>query len=796
MRTRIDRLLFSAFAIACIVLVGCGGNSAVADNDSPDCLVGTLGCACLQDSCFTGLVCANGICATADSDGVDLELPDNEYDSPDCLIGTLDCGCFEGYCFPGLVCANGVCTTEDVDGLDLEASDPEPDLEQELPADRDEEQEQEVEQDQPLEQPPCAPDDGFCCVNGRAAHEGEGCNDSFFCTSGETCHAGACWGLEGKDCTAEVSLTSPDCQEAVCDETNDACIVVNTNEGGECEDGLFCSFLDRCRGGVCLGSPRECVRSVTITEPQCQRPACDENSDACVVANFNEREGCEDGEFCTVGERCLDGACVGGFPKDCVQEVTITTPDCQEAVCDEVGDACQVVNTNEGQPCGDNSDPICIGLSTCADGNCARTSAPAVNCPENKICDPTTASCHCSQGYLEYTNGAGCYPALCTLTWIPIPEGSFEMGCSPSEVVCHPETLPRHSVTLTAFQMTQTEITQGQYEAVIGSNPSIRFLGNYYPVTMVTWIDAKTFCERIGGRLPTEAEWEYAIRAGTTTRYYLGDDEEDACFVAHTLCWNMSGGHLELAYDSGGNADINPWRLHQMLGNALEWCEDWYDENYYWQSGTQNPVNSSIGTHRVIRSGSYNWRQADPSSFRNWAYPDEAWDDLGIRCVRDCNRDSREFINASVNSFEPDGEVINVPSNSSESPFFCGSADILGKTEDSEIAVGHYMKFALEIQCPGLYTIKFTYPMAKSFGRAKVFVDDQALTEQPFDVDMYTDYPPTPDYPRQFVLREDTLGDNQVFLNSGWHYIELRVVGKNPQATNYRIGADFFQLIP
>ena len=113
------------------------------------------------------------------------------------------------------------------------------------------------------------------------------------------------------------------------------------------------------------------------------------------------------------------------------------------------------------------------------------------------------------------------------LKWISIPGGTFQMGCSPNDDNCSSDESPVHQVTISAFEMLETEVTEGQYEAERGENPSYNYGaggGIDNPVESVDWSEAKAFCEAIGGRLPTEAEWEYAARGGTTTRYYCGDD--------------------------------------------------------------------------------------------------------------------------------------------------------------------------------------------------------------------------------------------------------------------------------
>jgi eukaryotic-like serine/threonine-protein kinase len=157
-----------------------------------------------------------------------------------------------------------------------------------------------------------------------------------------------------------------------------------------------------------------------------------------------------------------------------------------------------------------------------------------------------------------------------------------------------------------------------------GFNPSWQF--ESHPIVNVTWQEAEDYCEWLGGRLPTEAEWEYAARAGTGTRYWWGEDF-DAQYAWYI---DNSGGKTHPV----GEKSANLWKLFDMLGNVGEWCLDSYQAVYYGDSPTQDPEGPQSGTGKVLRGGSWN---RDPeelrTSFRGWCFTD-AWnvvDDLGFR---------------------------------------------------------------------------------------------------------------------------------------------------------------------
>jgi hypothetical protein len=160
------------------------------------------------------------------------------------------------------------------------------------------------------------------------------------------------------------------------------------------------------------------------------------------------------------------------------------------------------------------------------------------------------------------------------LNFVAIPAGTFRKGCMDGDDACRDDEKPASRVSVDAFQMSATEVTQDFWQAVMGSNPS-DFNGAGLPVEHVSWQDAQAFVERLNGRgdgfryrLPTEAEWEYAARAGETTPPNLA-----------AVAWfglTMGAGRTQPV----GRKSANGWGLYDMFGNVAEWCEDWYSPNY------------------------------------------------------------------------------------------------------------------------------------------------------------------------------------------------------------------------
>lgn len=214
------------------------------------------------------------------------------------------------------------------------------------------------------------------------------------------------------------------------------------------------------------------------------------------------------------------------------------------------------------------------------------------------------------------------------IEFILIQPGTFNMGSdkgAKDEKSVHPVEITR------PFYLGKYPVTQGQWTAVMGKNPSLFQKSDWHPVERVSWLDAQAFIEKLNAgeriyRLPTEAEWEYACRAGSTSEYYFGDLPE----LLEKHAW----------YDSNtsrtqpvGELEANAWGLHDMLGNVREWVSDWYSERSL--SGKAiDPTGPSNGQYRVARGGSF---QSDASACRSAARTHEfetnANVNLGVRLV-------------------------------------------------------------------------------------------------------------------------------------------------------------------
>jgi formylglycine-generating enzyme required for sulfatase activity len=235
-----------------------------------------------------------------------------------------------------------------------------------------------------------------------------------------------------------------------------------------------------------------------------------------------------------------------------------------------------------------------------------------------------------------------------------VPGGWFQMGSDREDEIDEPS----HRVYVDSLYIDRHEVTQAEYERLMGVNPSRR-KGADNPVEQIRWADAVKYCnarsrleglqpaydvstwqcdfEADGYRLPTEAEWEYAARAGTQTTYCFGNDSTRLKLYA----WfkeNSTRGPQPV-----GQKEPNPWGLYDMHGNIWEWCQDFYHEDYYRQSPERAPRGPETGKTRVVRGGCWNSRpDMCRSSYRNYGDPgytdvcfgEDVHGFVGFRCVK------------------------------------------------------------------------------------------------------------------------------------------------------------------
>ncbi|MEZ6116674.1 MAG: SUMF1/EgtB/PvdO family nonheme iron enzyme [Pirellulaceae bacterium] len=242
---------------------------------------------------------------------------------------------------------------------------------------------------------------------------------------------------------------------------------------------------------------------------------------------------------------------------------------------------------------------------------------------------------------------------------ILLPGGTFQMGSASANAPADEQ--PAHAVSLTAFAMDKFEVTQDQFAELELPNPA-HFKGERHPVEQIRWSEAVVFCnERSraeglepcydegsfacnfaanGYRLPTEAEWEYAARAGSNSEYYFGTSVKQ---LSSHACY---AGPSVQQTESVGSRRPNAWGFHDMLGNVAEWCQDVYSETYYSESdGATDPTGPVEGDKRVLRGGSW---QSNEASCRVAARLADApgisdacftRDTYGFRCVRRLSAD-------------------------------------------------------------------------------------------------------------------------------------------------------------
>jgi len=241
-----------------------------------------------------------------------------------------------------------------------------------------------------------------------------------------------------------------------------------------------------------------------------------------------------------------------------------------------------------------------------------------------------------------YTNTLG-------MEFVLIPSGTFTMGSSPNEPYRGSSEV-RHKVTISKpFYMQATEVTVKQWHSIMGRRMMVSQKGaDNMPVVRVSWFDCMKFIKRLNRlgqgkyRLPTEAEWEYAARAGTSTAYSWGDtiDCEKAMYGNNSLKYDLCQLYirsigLQIDHPAPVKTYIpNPWGLYDVHGNVWEWCMDWYGD--YKKNPAIDPNGPESGTMRIRRGGSwFKYGQSCRSSNRSFGHPATRYRTTGFRLVRE-----------------------------------------------------------------------------------------------------------------------------------------------------------------
>jgi formylglycine-generating enzyme required for sulfatase activity len=245
-----------------------------------------------------------------------------------------------------------------------------------------------------------------------------------------------------------------------------------------------------------------------------------------------------------------------------------------------------------------------------------------------------------------------------------IPPSTFMMGSPEGEAGRLDDEGPQHQVTLSqGYWLGETPVTQAFWKAVLDDNPS-RFVSDDRPVEQVSWDDCQRFVDKLNrmlpglwARLPTEAEWEYACRAGFETATWLGDLEilgQSNAPLLDRIAWysgncgvgfELDNGYdmsswsgKQYKFDKGGTRPVklkepNPLGLYDLLGNVYEWCSDWYGP--YSKESVTNPSGPEAGSSRVFRGGSWlGYARCVRAAYRLWFRPACRDDDLGLRLAR------------------------------------------------------------------------------------------------------------------------------------------------------------------
>lgn len=402
---------------------------------------------------------------------------------------------------------------------------------------------------------------------------------------------GAC--LKGGLCEGSLVCIDEVCRKTSDDVTTDGCLP--DCEGRVCGDDGCGGSCGSCETGITCSDQGQCGCTPSCDGKACGDDGCGGDCGQCFVGEVCQGGTCECEPQCG-GKECGDDQCGG------------SCGECENGVCREDGTCCHPF-------C---EDRVC-GADGCG-GSCGECEQ-GLNCYDG-VCDCRPASEAGSE--IPDPNGEG-------LTWVKIKAGCFDMGCEGDAPFCLDDEKPKHRKQVAAFQILKTEVTRTQYQAVMGKDTGIPAGCMECPVAALTYEDAKAFCEALGARLPTEAEWEYAARGGELTAFPCGEDA--GCVDA--VAWYAENSESKL--QSVAQKQPNAYGLYDMLGNAWERVEDCYHTSFELAPQEAFPawLEACDLDHRVARGGSATDTGSDLHVTRRLNVENTlAGGMFGVRCAR------------------------------------------------------------------------------------------------------------------------------------------------------------------
>lgn len=477
----------------------------------------------------------------------------------------------------------------------------------------------------------------YTCVSGTPLAENVPCDDKLVCTVDDRCRNQECKGV-ARDCSDDLPCSVDSCSEelggCVSDTKDCACSADDgcPTDANLCDGKIFCDV----QANSCdPGTPVVCAPP----ENTCQRAACVSQTGACVVLDKDDGTPCDDGSVCTTTDTCQSGVCTGFAPITCTPSNT-----CQESVGCDPTLGCLEAPKEEGTPCqtaeGDGG--------SCDGGFCTLPTCAGIQCP---AVPGYWAQCN-DRAHCEYARLQRSSPWQQDDVWILLPPGSYTMGAPDTETGTDLGR-PAHLVTFSEGRLiAKYEVTVRLFEACVGAGYCSPVGGNSssegkgrHPKDFLAWTDAATVCDWLGGRRPSEAEWEYAATGSTHTAFPWGDYPEPTCANDNAVMWDYASDYgcgTGTTSEVGSRpAGISAVGALDMAGNVGEWVEDCYNSGY-----TGAPVDgdawtvthlqtSCVSIYRPIRGGTFKFDgSAMHTSYRTPAPQTDFGDEVGVRCAR------------------------------------------------------------------------------------------------------------------------------------------------------------------